>query len=107
MFNIIYLFTMDYYDFMKTKVYRNLYNAFTASIYADNAEDILHDIYSEILNERGDYYFDYLERRFSTEFENGEVDQDILQGMFVWSDTKQGHEYWSLVNAIYKRNVLL
>lgn len=56
----------------------------------------MYNFYTNVLSERAEHYFDYLERVGYRE--------DMIMGAFNWSNSSEGHEYWSLVNSTYQYN---
>jgi hypothetical protein len=83
---------MTYSEFQKSFVHFYLYHKLIKPLGSEKAEEIIHSFYTACLEKIGERYFEYLERKGP--------DPDIITSAFPWDTTKQGHDYWSLVNHI-------
>lgn len=83
---------MTYSEFQKSFTHFYLYHKLIKPLGSEKAEEVIHSFYTNVVNNKTEQYFGYLERKGPNE--------DIILGAFPWSDSKQGHDFWSLVNHI-------
>jgi hypothetical protein len=86
---------MFYSEFTKTKTHQYLYSKLFKVLGSEAAEEVVYSVYATILETEGGSYFDYLSRK--------NEDFDLL-GAFSWKDTRQGFDYWRLVNNLLENN---
>ena len=83
---------MTYSEFQKSFTHFYLYHKLIKPLGSEKALEVIHSFYTNVANIKSEEYFDYLERKGPNE--------DIILLAFTWSDTNQGHSFWSLVNHI-------
>jgi hypothetical protein len=87
---------MTYYDFILTNVYKEMSKVLCRSFSTELSEDIMHGFYTNVLSDRGENHFNYLEKLGNR--------KDIIIGAFSWAKSREGHEYWALVHCTYEYN---
>jgi len=87
---------MNYYDFILTNVYKEMSKVLCQSFSTDVSEGIMYDFYTNVLYDRGENHFNYLDKVGNKE--------DIIMGAFNWSESQEGHAYWALVSRTYQYN---
>lgn len=83
---------MTYSEFQKSFTHFYLYHKLIKPLGSEKSEEVIHCFYTNCLGNMGERYFEYLERRGP--------EPGMIERSFPWSDTKQGHDFWSLVNHI-------
>jgi hypothetical protein len=83
---------MTYSEFQKSFTHFYLYHKLINPLGSEKALQIIHSFYTIVADKKSDSYFDYLERQGPN--------IDIILGAFAWTDSNEGHDFWSLVNHI-------
>lgn len=83
---------MTYSEFQKTFTHFYLYHKLIKPLGSEKAEEVIHCFYTNVVKNKTEQYFGYLERKGPNE--------DIILGAFPWGDSKQGYDFWLLVNHI-------